>query len=138
MKYLASAILFILAAIPAFAADQGTQRIPANEYCFVWVGNEKGEFVDRKELRFVLDVRDPSLLHFERDFPVDDQVRAYILASVNGYRLTLYKNGQKERPLASGFYNRTGIPNDFNTTGFEVYTKASEYSMACVTESYLQ
>lgn len=131
--------LSLLFAGTALAAEHlPDQMKPSNEYCFVWIGDQEGQFVDRKEIRFVLDHGDPSKRHFHAEVEVDREVKAEIFASVQGYRLSLFRIGQKERPLATGFYNRTGEPLDFNTTGFEVYTDTASYSLACVTESHLE
>lgn len=122
----------------ALAADLSSQLKPANEYCFIWAGDQEGEFVDRKEIRFVLDPADPVNRTFHTEVEVDDEVKAEIFADSQGYRLSLFKHGRKNRPLATGFYNRTGVIFDFNTTGFEICTDTATYSIACVTESFIE
>lgn len=124
--------------LPTMAADVELQAKPANEYCFVWVGNEKGEFMDRKEIRFRLDIRSEATRNINKKFVVDQYVRASINGNPGGYRLSIFKKGQEDRPLGSGFYIRSGIIEDWNTTGFEVNTDTASYSIACITESYIE
>lgn len=119
------------------ARDEALLLKPANEYCFVTISDENDKLVDRKEIRFPLDSRDPKLTRFKTEIDVDQDVKATIVADVAGYSLSIFRNGSKDRPLGTGFYNRTAVIDDFNSTGFYVYTEKASYGIACITESYI-